>query len=415
MNDTKRDRADVTIRMVGSEMDPVLDLECSRSGARLAVQMVHAAKLGAIRAEFSVAVAEATVRASRTLTTVQDAARVLFDFASAGRLFLVKSLRQPAQSLFELGQFLKSECPAWQHPTARSPVIRAIGHFDDYVPWEMLPLFDLRLPDVVDDQLQLAEACRAFPGFCAQVENRGAQHDEHDAILRVQKKLPVRLFYDARLRGALRELGYFRGHGNFFHVEGPYPDNVDDPDAPTFAEQVGDPCVSLSGGRRDQPDQILHIACHGIPPNGAGARPGYQLADAQHNPVDVDLEDLFDELAKSWSTRRTDRGVKPLVFLNACSGTTADGTGLLSLIKPFYDNENRCVIGAAAQIPDHEAEYMSRWFYNYLLRGNTVGEALRLAKWRLLEDKGSPLGLLYTAHIFADLRIAPVPNIDLGS
>lgn len=79
------------------------------------------------------------------------------------------------------------------------------------------------------------------------------------------------------------------------------------------------------------------------------------------------------------------------------------------LLRPFQENRNRGIIGTAANVPDRIAAEVGRWFYTGLLAGATVGEALHGAKWRLLRDRGNPLGLLYCLHACAQMRIAPLP------
>jgi hypothetical protein len=351
----------------------------------------------------------------RRSASPEEAGRALGTVAKIGRAFLSDVLRDPYDDFGQLSRFLRAACPTWHNREAATPLIHAVAETDQYFPWELLPLFDPVATIEVRDQLELEQASLTFPGFAAIVERQDPDHVADGPFLDGWDPLPIRVVYDASYSGAQEEVGFFRGKGDLFRLKGPYPRDVGDDQAPTLASQLWDPALGVDGKRDDSPDQVIHFACHCDAVAGDDANFAYRLADEQGRRMVVRLEDLTDELMRHSAVtallpgpeRRRD---KPLVFLNACGTAVMDPACAISLLKPFRDNRNRGIIGTVANVPDRIAAELSRWFYtNLLVRGADVGHSLHEAKWRLLQDRGNPLGLLYSLHAFAGLRLAPVP------
>jgi hypothetical protein len=345
----------------------------------------------------------------------QETARHLGKLASFGRMFLYDVLLNPQEDFGRLVQFLQAACPTWHNHGAPTPLIHTIAETDQYFPWELLPLFN-PIPTLdAQDQLQLEEVCLAFPGFAAVVERRDPDQEPDTPFLTNWDRLPIRMVYDASYSGAQQEVGFFRGRGDLFRLEGPYPRNVADVKAPTLVQQLCDPALGVDGNPSGFPDQVVHFACHCEGSESDTTTFAYRLGDEHGQPMRIQLDDLQDELMQHWALAamhsRHARRPKPLVFLNACGTAVMDPASAVSLLKPFRDNRNRGIIATAANVPDRVAAEISRWFYtNLLVKGANVGQALHEAKWRLLQDWGNPLGLLYAIHAFAGMRIAPVPT-----
>ena len=344
-------------------------------------------------------------------TDVTTAGTMLEELAAAGRIFLGYVLRRP-RSLPELSNYLRSACPTWQAPQLRRPLIHAIATPDQYFPWELLPLFGPFDPIDVNDQTQLERSSLRYPGFAAIVERIDPDNIANASDLDGWHPIPTRVIYHGGLRGAHAEVGFFRGKGHVFRLEGPYPNDVSDTEAPTLAHQIAAPHVSVGGGVNPYADQLLHVACHCEANGDDASQFAYRLADRHGREMVISLDDLMGELMRHWGARDTggDRAAMPLAFLNACGTAIIDPAGAASLLKPFRDNGNRGIVGTAANVPDRVAANMSRWFYtNLTVGGLNLGNALHQAKWRLLQDHGNPLGILYAVHAFAGLRVIPIP------
>ena len=409
---------DVTIYTTSSSTGPVLELTAPRIGRPLTVRLKAAdivrdrcARLGR---EMARVVRGVSTGRGRRLEP-ERAGRLIEDVAQAGRVFLSYVLRDPREDFANLSGFLRDACPTWRMRGARTPLIHAIADPDHYFPWELLPLFDPFATVEVRDQVELERSSLRFPGFAAVLERADPDHPVNTTHLDGWDRLPVRVVYDSTYPGVQAEVGFFRGNGHLFRLEGPYPRDVEDASEPTLAQQLCDPALRVDGRHGEHPDQVLHVACHCQADGLDTATFAYRLADEQSRHLVVRLDDLLEELMRHWAAAATHPGAgrppdKPLVFLNACGTAVTDPASAASLLKPFRDNRNRGIIGTAANVPDRIAAEVSRSFYTSLVgRAMNVGEALHEAKWQLLTDRGNPLGLLYAVHAFAGLRIAPVP------
>jgi CHAT domain-containing protein len=189
-----------------------------------------------------------------------------------------------------------------------------------------------------------------------------------------------------------------------------------DVQAPSLARQLCYPKTGLDGKQRTFADEIVHISCH------CEAEPGsdsddfalWLACDCHDEQMRIRLADLAEEMMLLWmSSPRSspdDEENMPLVFLNACGTSALDPASGASFVRPFYVNNNRSVVAVSANVGDRMAAEVSRCFYTELFRGATVGEAVHEARWRLLQDRGNPLGLLYSVHNFAELRVLPKPS-----
>jgi hypothetical protein len=162
-------------------------------------------------------------------------------------------------------------------------------------------------------------------------------------------------------------------------------------------------------------DEIVHITVHC---NAQHSQPSDEysihMADEYRKCMEIRLDELQAELYKCWiklALNGDDTIEKPMVFFNSCGTTVLDPASASSFISPFYQNENSCIIATAGNVPDRLAADLSRCFYVELFTGSTVGEGLHRAKWRILEDWGNPMGLLYSIHVNAGLRAMPILSL----
>ncbi|GAA3766552.1 hypothetical protein GCM10022225_61120 [Plantactinospora mayteni] len=389
-----------------------LDLTAPATGARLAVRLVPADQLRRHCAELGNGLARIVERQRRAAPpSVRTAGEALAGLAALGRTFLFDVLADAAEDSGRLVGFLRAACPGWRTRPVPAPLLYVVAEPGHFFPWELLPLFDPAPPSLVRDQSELERVALAFTGFAATVERQDPDRTPpHPDLSGWPGRLAVRLVYHGGLPGARQELGFFRGRGRHIRLEGPYPADLDDWAAPTLAAQLCDPRLGVDGKRGVPADQVLHFACDCAARDEDPEAHGYLLADDRERELLVRLAELKSELVLHW-TNGTSGGTpeKPLVFLNACGTAVMDPASAVSLLQPFQHNRNRGVIATAANVPDRVAAEVSRWFYTGLLTGTTVGQALHEAKWRLLEDRGSLLGLLYSLHGPADMRIRPLP------
>lgn len=91
----------------------------------------------------------------------------------------------------------------------------------------------------------------------------------------------------------------------------------------------------------------------------------------------------------------------PLVFMNACttSGTTEFYTELASWADRFLRCGSGAFIGTLWEVRDGSARQFSETFYNELLQGKTLGDAMQSARAKLRSSNpGDPTPLAYTLY-----------------
>jgi tetratricopeptide (TPR) repeat protein len=134
---------------------------------------------------------------------------------------------------------------------------------------------------------------------------------------------------------------------------------------------------------------LIHYSGH-AEGQQANSEPGLRLADGLLNP-----QSLANALPKA-----------PLIFLNACrSAQTATGATLASAL---LQAGARACVGASWPVSDAAAADFSATFYQRLLRGELVGEALWQARLALVaQHPNDPTWAAYT--LYGDPTWQPVP------
>jgi hypothetical protein len=297
------------------------------------------------------------------------------------------------------------------------PHIAVEAQIEDIVPIEFLPLlnFGARADDIKDTR-GLISVMRSFISFSTIVRRyvKFSDFKEKDS-LENEPKLPVKFFQHAGLFGARKEAEFFRRHSDYIDMDGPWPDQLlKDMNAfkRDLAAYLWIPGLSFSGDEGGPVSQIHHFSCHC---NTGEVDSRDCKVILSHNKIadrNVTIYDLQDERSKLLHAAREIREVtQPLVFFNACGTAAIDLASIESFPQLFLNYGSCGFIGTETLIPDRFAYAFSEEFYKSLITGKPLGEAIQIAKWRLLK-RNDPLGILYTAYANPEMSVTnPVKNI----
>jgi hypothetical protein len=346
---------------------------------------------------------------SEALNSLRKLGQLILDEFFAG--VSVDDLRK-AYGLFE------SAHPLWQSPMEdlrtgdQPPMIQLSAAVEEALPIEVLPLFGPSQPKMtVTDHENLTRAAASFLGFSVVVKRviRNMQSPQDDAR-EYARKLPMKLFFNAELKGAIWEEEFFSDKKTAIDLDGPWPD--EDMDESFFPEAlVGyllKPSSGFNGNVREAADQIHHFACHceTQDPDQAWV---LRLAGKGKSECTVALREM--KIARAALVARLRRAASPpLVVLNACGSSMIYPGKLGSFAEFMLQNGCRGFIGPEARIPDEVAAEFTREFYDRLLNGYSIGMALQGTKWSLLRKYRNPLGILYTFYGNPEDRIRKLPT-----
>jgi CHAT domain-containing protein len=127
--------------------------------------------------------------------------------------------------------------------------------------------------------------------------------------------------------------------------------------------------------------QVIHFACHAFLDDRVPFRSGLFLSLRGSG-----LEDGFVQSREIASLRLN----AALVVLSACQtsrGYLEKGEGAMGLTRVFFYSGTRSVISTLWEIEDRAAAEFMGYFYGFLSRGETLSQALRSAKLRMLESR----------------------------
>jgi hypothetical protein len=344
---------------------------------------------------------------SNKLPSVMDA------HAALGKLN-VKGLTLVSQIFGEkrrvVVDFFRQTFPQWQtseEPVRISIVAAELGRF---LPLEFLPLFELSDWPPADDTNTLAAAGRRFPGFSAIIQREfGDLNVNQDPILQNEPRLSLRCFSYRGLKGASEEEQFFTANGKEIDLEGPWPTNQIERKkfSRTLARYLRHGDERFNGTKRPVVDQIQHFACH--------CEVDEKVSSDSRMLLAFDNKVTIGELQAEFAVL-DDRVPKfgPLIFLNACGSSEMDPMKVTSFPRFFLrDNRNRGFIGTEINVPDAFAAAFSKIFYERLLAGASLGDAIYAAKWVMLRQYNNPLGILYTVYANPELRVSrPVEHLE---
>jgi hypothetical protein len=264
------------------------------------------------------------------------------------------------------------------------------------LPAEVLPLAKPSGPDL-QGELQNAAALVGFGAAChrAATVSRG-QGD--DALLDPDA---VRFFWHAKLKGARKQWKWLSKR---FEADGPHPEQGEDSRALADLIVLKKRAMSLS----PLTVAVEHFHCH----HERGADPMthedvMRLKAGRRRWFSVTPEV---KLAADQIIRLGKPPAAGLVFLNACSSQLLSPRAVSSFARELLQNGRNAVVTTWSDVPDDVAFAIARFFYEALLRGDTVGASLREARIRLLLEKKNPLGLLYTVYGDSEFRLAGMPK-----
>jgi hypothetical protein len=145
---------------------------------------------------------------------------------------------------------------------------------------------------------------------------------------------------------------------------------------------------------------VIHLSCHS---NTKGDIENLHYVNVGGPNGKIYLGDLKKQL-------RTPEGIsaetpRPFVFLNACGSSVPQLAEHASFAEFMLKEQFRGVLGTMCDISDVVAAHFAAVFYEALLGGKTVGEAMHEARWHLMARHRNPLGLLYTFHGNVDLKV----------
>lgn len=305
-----------------------------------------------------------------------------------------------------IGQSLRRAWQHWDDPGTEVPVIEVLGH-DFGFPFEMLPLFDMESdPPVIERPDQLASAMRRFVGYGALVRRETSAPHHPDII-----GAPLRVrFLRYAMTGADSEYAFLSTRKDM-DVEGPWPpESVKQADvAQKLVGALINPRLVLKEDadppERDPPAHIVHFACHCYTNKKDDGEWEIELGRPVA-PLKVSLYDLRQGFLKA----ATSSDIRPLVFMNACGSSVINATTSASFQEWFLANGHRGFIGTETAVPDKVAAVFAQGLYDALLEGQPLGQAMVLARRRLIDNCSNPLGILWVIQADPQLQLISAPG-----
>ena len=202
------------------------------------------------------------------------------------------------------------------------------------------------------------------------------------------------------MHGVEAEGRYFDGSLDRINIEGPWPKPTlkQDRVVERLVNALYNPAKSLNGrARRGTPVQVQHFACHCRTINQRDA--GYTLVLG--GPDERERNVTLGAIRRGFR-RRTQRGrvagARPLIIANACGSAKIDKETRQSFPHWFLSNRFRGFVGTETDVPDDVAADFAARLYQELFDKKPLGEAVVMARRRLMSERGSPLGLLYVLY-----------------
>jgi hypothetical protein len=315
------------------------------------------------------------------------------------------------------------------------------------IPVELLPLYPAPKAASPADEVDLSNFARIFPAFRNTIRHvfLDSSDDGGDGHLPTEKSiqsssgmLPLLfLWHDGapsadeayKAIRALRNSSIAAAPDSAVVPDGPFPCEAKFPSKRDLAQLLMEQGWYRPDSQGGTTSAIVHIHAHGeIGRAGLAAHTlrfayrrrngALRLVPGSRRSVPVTNEDLSDvvgdltDLAASDvasraidpASLRSQNG--PFIFINACGGTAPSYSGGLGLAGLFLRHGYRAVIGPRVAIPGSVAECMARHFYEQLLSGCDLAEALLNSRTRLFRECLNPLGALYAVHGESGLHIA---------
>jgi len=302
------------------------------------------------------------------------------------------------------------------------PVVQVIAPQHLWTPIEFLAVENVEEHPRTGEEL--ADACRRFLGLAAIVQRVISRPEGAPSLGLTQHRellgsggLPVVMFHDATLPAAKLERTMLEELPRLA-LKGPWPDTAGARTAilAGLVEQLRDPGLGPKGKRLDPPAQIHHFACHCDTRLENPDEHEIRLSSGPGSTADLKLSEIRSTrtaASAAAALRRRRQGEPPeddttplsMVFLNACSSSLIDYRAAASFPDLFLGGGHRGFIGTGTDVPDEFAGRFGAWFYDALMSDQSVGEALHAAKWRMINERHNPLGILYSMFADPDLHV----------
>lgn len=285
------------------------------------------------------------------------------------------------------------------------------NNIKDIIPVECLVMIGSK-PEVASfpDMTRAASGLLGFSFVVNRVIKTTRQSQKRE--LNNVPKLPLKYFYDKSLKDTNIELAFFRKNKKHFNLDGPWPEEHVEAIEEALVRYLFLPEVGFSQIEKTmerQPDEIHHLSCHCYTDEEYSWK--YNLRLTGSWPITLEtMEAHLSDLRYSGSENRTQVEM-PLVFLNACGSSKLTPKGITSFPEYFLDRNRNCgFIGSEINVPDSFAAKFCEQFYLHLIRGFGAGEAILMARRKMLERYNNPLGILYTSYVDPYLRVTKAVN-----
>jgi hypothetical protein len=209
-------------------------------------------------------------------------------------------------------------------------------------------------------------------------------------------KLPMTVFCNPQLTYSQKEIKYLKDAESLINLYGPWPEEGKLAEM-AAARYIMNPSIGFDKQPRDPVVTVLHLACHSSTAAEQALRLGGEYGDVSLSNLRAVL------MTKEGANARARR---PLVFLNACATAVPRVADRSSFTSFLLDQGFRGVLGTLCDISDVVAAHFAVVFYEALLNGRTVGQAMYDARWHLMDKHRNPLGLLYTFYGNVDLKLS---------
>ncbi len=160
--------------------------------------------------------------------------------------------------------------------------------------------------------------------------------------------------------------------------------------------KIGDEGQEILDLLREQGSHLVYFYCHGgLTSDGVP----YLQVGPQDDIWGIITPSLLPNMGIKWQQ------TKPLVFINGCHTTALEPAKALDLVTSFIKEVRAVgVIGTEITIFEPLATAFAESCLGHFLNGVPIGEAIRLARLKLLQD-GNPLGLVYIPFAVSSLAL----------
>lgn len=308
-------------------------------------------------------------------------------------------------------KFMQQAVPLWRRSLNQEyqpPLVEVRSFFNNFIPFEFLPIFDYSRPPLVDTLDELCMLSSRFLGFSTNIYRIYHNTAPINPFIDNTQGLRIRFFKNRNLKNMKEEEDFLSGHPNIV-LEKNWPQKIssDEEFKRELAEQLWY-CKGISGSADAPMDHIHHFSCH------CNARPASPTESFitltyaagfwnSNRSVEVTNAELAGEFIYMQHHRIKDLAY-PLVFMNACGSANRNDEAITSFPDLFLKNNGRGFIGTETPIPETFGNDFSVLFYKYFVaKKYTVGECLQKSRWELLKKLNNPLGILYTYYGNPDL------------